>query len=191
MGNFRRSRFPSQSGTVRHRSSWEVGPETSGGGGPQAFSGTGPILAGTAVTITIDSLTLIRTRGEFLMYLISATAAGDGFHGAIGIAKATTAAVLAGVASVPTPITEEAWEGWLYHRYFSIIAPGPMAVATAAQETLQHAGVTAAVRFEIDSKAMRKANIDESFYFCVELVQHGTAAAEFLMNSRLLTKDMG
>ena len=188
MASSRRSRFPRQS--VVHRSSWEVGPETSGGGGPQAFSGTGAILAGTAVQAAVDGLTLIRTRGEFLMYLLSATAAGDGFHGAIGIAKATTAAIVAGAASVPTPITEEAWDGWLYHRYVSLIAPGPMAVATAAQETLQHANVTAAIRIELDSKAMRKQSVDEGFYFAVEFTAHGTAAAEFLMNSRMLVKDM-
>ena len=79
---------------------------------------------------------LIRTRGEFLIFLHSATALAHGYHGAFGIAKATTVAITAGAASVPTPITEENWDGWLYHRYFSVLSAGPIAAATAAQEAL-------------------------------------------------------
>ena len=126
-----------------------------------------------------------------MVYLTAATALGDGFHGAFGIAKATAAAVLAGVLSVPNPITEEAWDGWLYHRYFAVMAPGPIAAATAAQETLQNAGNIASLRLEVDSKAMRKQDIDEAFYACIEVVEHGTATAEWLFNSRLLVKAMG
>jgi len=189
VANLRRSRFPSRS--APHRSSWEVGPETSGGGGPQQIAVSSSQLAGTSVSSTIDSLTLIRTRGELLVFLTGATSLGDGFHGAFGIAKATSAAVLAGAASVPTPITEEAWDGWLYHRYFAVIAPGPIAVATAAQETLQNASGIAAFRFEIDSKAMRKQDVDESFYGVIEVVEEGNATMEWLFNCRLLVKDMG
>jgi len=188
MAALRRSRFPRTS--VRHRSSWEIGPETSGLGGPQAITGNQVILAGTFVNALIDGQTLIRTRGEFLCYLLTASAAGDGFHGAFGIAKATSAAITAGVGSVPTPVTEEAWDGWLYHRYFSVIAPGPMAAATAAQEALQHAATTAAVRIEVDSKAMRKVDINEGFYMAIEITEHGVATAEFLYNSRMLVKVM-
>jgi len=183
-------RFRSTRVSVRHRSSWEVGPETSGGGAPQELTSSVANLAGTAIQATEDGQTLIRTRGELLIYLKAATAAGDGFHGAFGIAKATSAAVLVGATAVPTPITEEAWDGWLYHRYFSIFAGGPIAIATAAQETLQNAAVTAALRIEVDSKAMRKFDVNEAFYACIEVVEKGTAVADWVFNCRMLFKLM-
>ena len=188
MARFRSSRFPRTS--VRHRSSWEVGPETAGGGQPQTVIASGASLAGTAVQAAVDGLTLIRTRGELLLFLRLATAAGNGFHGAFGIAKATSAAIVAGAASVPTPITEEAWDGWLYHRYFSIMAAGPIATATAAQEALQNSATTSAVRIEVDSKAMRKWAVDEGLYAAIEVTEFGTATMDWTFNSRMLFKDM-
>ena len=188
MARLRGSRFPRTS--VRHRSLWDLGPETAGNGAPQALTATGASIAGTAIAITVDGITLIRTRGEFLIYLLTAGSAGDGFHGAFGIAKATSAAILAGIASVPSPRVEETWDGWLYHRYFSILAAGPIAAATAAQETLQNANVTAALRVEVDSKAMRKIDIDEGFYAAIDVIEHGVATAEWVFNSRMLFKAM-
>ena len=189
MGNFRR--FRSTSISVRHRSSWEVGPETSAQGAPQNITGSIAQLAGTAVQSVVDNLTLIRTRGEVMMWLQSATIAVNGFHGAFGIAKAMTAAITAGAASVPTPLTEEAWDGWLYHRYFSLMAGGNIASATAAQEQLQTNNVTAALRFEVDSKAMRKLEVDAGVYACIEVVEIGTFSMQWSFNCRQLVKDMG
>ena len=184
----RRSRFPRTS--VQHRTQWEIGPETAGNGAPQALSATGASLAGTFASSGGDSITLIRTRGEFLIYLLTAGSAGDGFHGAFGIAKATSAALLIGASAVPSPRVEETWEGWLFHRYFSCLAAGPIAVATAAQETLQNASVTAALRLEVDSKAMRKINAEEGFYAAIDVIEHGVATAEWAFNSRMLIKVM-
>jgi len=181
-------RYPRTS--VRRRSSWEFGPETSGGGGLQTLTASIAQLAGTAVQATEDGQTLIRTRGELLLYLSSAASDTEGYHGAFGIAKATSAAVLAGAASVPTPITEEAWDGWLYHRYIHLMTAGPIAAATAAQEALQNSNVTAALRVEIDSKAMRKSDVNEAFYACIEMVEIGTAVLRWHFNSRMLFKLM-
>jgi len=182
-----RSRFPRSSG-ARRKTSWAAGPETSGGGGVQTFTGTIAQLAGTAVQATVDGLTLVRTRGELLIFLRTASASDNGFFGAFGIAKATSAAVLAGAASVPTPIAEESWDGWLYHRYLSVMSAGPIAAATAAQEALQVNNVCAALRIEIDSKAMRKQDISEAFYAVLELTEVGTADLTWQFNSRLLLK---
>jgi len=151
--------------------------------------GSSSQLAGVFVATLVDGLTLIRTRGDFLCYLRSAGAVGNGFHGAFGIAKATFPAISAGVASIPTPIMEEDWDGWLFHKYFTILAPGPIAVATAAQEALQ--GATAqALRFEVDSKAMRKSDVNEAFYAVVEVIEIGVADMDWAFNSRMLFKDM-
>ena len=184
----RRSKF--QRTSVRHRSNWEIGPETAGGGAPQGLTTSAAQLAGSFVNALLDAQTLIRTRGEFLGLLLTAGSAGDGFHGAFGIAKATSTAITAGVASVPAPLSEESWDGWLYHRYFNLFAGGPIAVATAAQETLQHAATTAALRLEVDSKAMRKIDIDEGFYAVIEVREHGVATMDWAFNSRILVKVM-
>ena len=188
MPGSRRSRFPRSS--ERHRSSWEVGPETSANGGPQTLTASVSQLAGVFTAASEDGQTLIRTRGELVVFLRTAGSANDGFHGAFGIAKATSAAVLAGAASVPTPITEEAWDGWLYHRYFSCLAAGPIAAATAAQEALQVSNVTAAIRIEVDSKAMRKIDVDEAMYAVIEVIEIGAATATWSFNCRMLFKLM-
>ena len=184
-----RQRFvPGRTRSLARKTSWSVGPETSGLGGPQAITGTGAVFAGTSTAFAFDGDTLVRTRGELLLLLTAASAVGDGFHGAFGIGLATTAAIVAAGASLPTPITEEDWDGWLYHRYFSIIAGGTIAAATAAQQGDQVNSTSAALRIEVDSKAMRKVAIDMGLFAVVEVVEHGTAVAEFLFNCRTLIK---
>ncbi len=91
---------------------------------------------------------------------------------------------------MPTPITEEAWDGWLYHRYFSITAGGTIAAATAAQQGDQVNSTTAALRLEIDSKAMRKIDVNEGMFAAVEVTEHGVATMEWLFNCRMLFKLM-
>ena len=188
MPGSRNSKFPRTS--VRHRSSWEVGPETSGGGGQQSLSSSIAQIAGTAVQATVDGQTLIRTRGELVVYVTAVTNSGEGFFGAFGIAKATSAAVLAGVASVPTPATEDAWDGWLYHRYLTIVSGGPIAAATAAQEQNQGNANLSSMRLEVDSKAMRKIDVNEAFYAVLEVTELGTATLVWHFNSRMLFKLM-
>ena len=68
------------------------------------------------------------------MHLSSAGSATDGFHGAFGIGIANVNAfATGGITSLLTPLADESWEGWLYHRYFSLFAGGTIAAATAAQ----------------------------------------------------------
>ena len=168
-----------------------MGPETSANGALQTIAASSFQLAGTAVQSLIDSLTLIRTRGELLLFIYAATATGDGFHGAFGIAKASIAAIVAGVASVPTPIDEEAWDGWLYHRYFNLFSGGTIAAADAAKNQNQINSTTAAQRIEIDSKAMRKLSVDEGLFGVIQVIEVGTASMRWAFNCRQLVKDMG
>ena len=51
--------------------------------------------------------------------------------------------------------------------------------------------MTAALRFEVDSKAMRKQDINEGFYAAIEVTEFGTADAQWAFNSRMFFKDMG
>ena len=187
MAPLRRSGFRTTRSASR-KTSWAVGPETGASGAAQGISGSIAELAASAAQALQDGLTLVRTRGELVLWLKTATAVGDGFHGAFGIAQATSAAFLAGAASLPTPLTEEDWDGWLYHRYFNIQSPGPIAVATASQEVLQVNNVAAGLRIEVDSKAMRKSSVDEAIYAAIEVVEVGTATMNWAFNCRLLCK---
>ncbi len=152
-GGFRRSRGP------RRRTGWEAG---TGGTTVTEFSTLTPAFIGNAVVALLDGLTLLRTRGFLKIVQIAGATANDGMVGAFGIGIATTAAITAGIGSVPTPITEQEWEGWLYWQGFSV------STITATEGD----GVNAVARvqeFIIDSKAMRKIDENESLYAAFEV----------------------
>jgi len=176
----------SQSRAPRRLNDWFSGPASGTNGSQQELTSSAALLWGTAISFTIPQ-TLIRTRGEVLLRLESAASQGEGFFGAIGIAKATTAAVTAGVGSVPTPIAEEDWDGWLWHRYFHLLAVSPLDGQAAVDLDILNS-VTAALRFDFDSKAMRKINELESLYGALEVTEVGTATLTFNANSRQLFK---
>ena len=124
---------------------------------------------------------LIRTRGYVRALQLTAASAGDGMRIGFGIAKATEAAIAAGIASVPTPLTEQDWDGWLFWTKLTVAS----VTATIAD------GVNAAAvqhRVEIDSKAMRKVPEDEGLYAAVEAVETGTVTVRIAHDSRMLFK---
>ena len=187
MAALRRSRFPTSSGQ-RRKTSWAIGPNIGADGAIQTITGSSAVLATTGGNFNFDGDTLVRTRGELNLFLTVANASKDGFHGAFGIAIVSAAAFVAGAASVPTPLTEDNWDGWLYHRFFSCFSGGVIAAATAAQEESQVNNSAAAVRVEVDSKAMRKVATDMTIFACFESVEVGTAQMAWSFNSRLLLK---
>ena len=131
---------------------------------------------------------MVRTRGELVFWLTSATAINNGYHGAIGIANFTSAAVAVGVTALQAPLDEDDWDGWLYHRYFSCMSAGLIvAAAVSLDPSLVHP-TTSAVRIEVDSKAMRKTPESTSLVVSVQMVLVGTAAASWTFNSRVLDK---
>ena len=181
----RRSSFP-RSGGQRRKSSWSVGPDNQNG---TALTGNAVNIWAISSQPTVSGLTLVRTRGEFLIFLETATAAGDGYVGAVGIGVATTAAVAVGVTAVPTPITEEDWDGWLWHSYFHVVAPSALTAAGTSKEVSGIAGGSALVRIPIDSKAMRKLeDSDFSVFGAVEVAEIGTATMRYYAATRLLVK---
>ena len=190
MPGLRRSSFRSSlPRSSKRKTSWDVGPETGVNGATQVITASSAVLATTAVAFLFDGDTIVRTRGELNIFLSIAAGQGDGFHGAFGIGVASTAAVTAGIASVPTPLTEEDWNGWIYHRYFGLFAGGPLATATAADQQSQVNSTCAAARIEVDSKAMRKMSDAMSVYAAIEVVELGAVSSmEFAFNCRILTK---
>jgi len=177
---FRSGRVPQ-----RRSASWEVGP---GQVGAQSnFTVSGSILVAQQANVVADGLTLVRLRGRLQIFLSAATAVQNGFAGAFGIAVATTAAVTAGAASVPTPITEQDWEGWLF--WTPIILRAPEAIAGNVSSDLSGiSAVTAVTDMIVDSKAMRKLSDDMSIFGVMELTELGTATALWNFDSRVLVK---
>ena len=190
MAVLRRSGFLRSSGrSQRRKTSWQIGAQTGTDGSPQNIGSSVAQLATVGALAAEDGLTLVRTRGEFVAFLSATGSALDGFHGAFGIAVVANAAFVAGVGSLPTPITEENWDGWLYHRYFSLQAGDQLAVATAATQLNQSNATNAALRVEVDSKAMRKLETDMVIYACVEVIAFGVSAQmQWSFNSRSLVK---
>jgi len=167
--------------STRRRVGWDLGP---GGTTAQTnFTTSSAQIASAAINALLDGLTLVRTRGMLTCRLLSAAAVGDGFSGAFGIAKATTAAVAAGAASVPTPITEQEWDGWLYWTPVQLHASSVLSDTSV----LENMGITTFVH-EVDSKAMRKLDENESLYASMELVETGTGSLGWFFDSRMLFK---
>jgi len=170
--------------TGRGRSSgvsrdWGDGP---GGTASIGLTSSAVSLLGSAITATTGEVTSLRIRGLFDVFLEGIpTADGDGYFGAVGIGKATLAAFTAGIASVPTPITEQNWDGWMWHSHFSVhvgdVTFGP--------------GDSASQRIVIDAKAMRKFDSQEVIFAAVEVVEVGTATVRMFLDSRMLVQDSG
>ena len=162
---------------VRRLTAWSDGP---GGIVNTAVSASATAFLGSFITGAVEGLTIVRIRGSMLYHLTAASAANDGFVGAMGIGIASVAAITAGVGSVPTPITEQDSENWLYWT--------PLQVqAMTATPGFSDEGSTWA-RVEIDTKAMRKLPTDLGIYAIIEVTEIGTSALSVQFDSRALAK---
>ena len=157
---------------------WGLGPDIADG----SASANGTQLWTSSVVLVAEAeVTLVRMRGFFHVTLNTADAIGAGFFGAVGLGLVTTRAVVAGAGSIPRPIQEADWDGWIYHRYWDVRA----ITATIAD------GVNAAsasIGFEIDSKAMRKWSANESLVGVFEVIESANATCELQAETRLLLK---
>jgi len=176
VAQLRGSRFRSNLGarTARRKSSWEPGP---GGTGLTQFSTSSAFFVGSFVIPLTAGLTIVRIRGLLSFYLTTITSVGNGFQGAFGIGIASAAAVNAGIASVPTPITELDNENWLYWTVLS--AHGSVPLSTSLGEETKQSIV-------VDTKAMRKFDDGLAIYAAAEVVELGTAVGELFFDSRAL-----
>ena len=170
----RRNAFLPRSQT-RRSTDWGVGPAAR----DSSISATGSVIWTTGTQSTIGPLTLVRTRGVIGMTLTQATAAADGFFGAIGLGIVTDQAFTAGGASMPNPLSDADWDGWWWHTFFDLRAT----TATIADGTnLSHLNI------EIDSKAMRKFDQNELLFGAVGGIESGSASIEFHADTRILFK---
>ena len=114
--------------------------------------------------------------------LVTATAVLDGFRGiAIGICTVSENAFNAGVASIPSPVTDVGWDGWQYHSFLQDLVAGASTPTTINGSSLSEV--------EIDTKAMRKIKDTDVTVGVLEmLTEIGTATARFSARTRLLDK---
>jgi hypothetical protein len=127
----------------------------------------------------LDGLTLVRTRGAITAQLFTATAPGDGFFMGVGICIVTAEAFTVGTTAIPGPLETMDWDGWLYHRMDHMISQD---ASPAAADKLSN------IRYEVDSKAMRKVGVNDVMAMVVETVEIGTATGEIHGVSRILLK---
>jgi len=163
--------LPSQ----KRRTGWEEGPF-----GVLAFTTSGQSsVFGTAQAATQDGLTLIRIRGELLVFLSNATAALDGFSRvAAGLCIVSENAAGIGATAIPDPLVDIAWDGWIWHKTFSVVRAGSALVDDAAL-----------TRIQVDSKAMRKFKSSDVLVGMFSAgTEVGTATLQAMLTTRLLVK---
>jgi hypothetical protein len=119
------------------------------------------------------------------MFLTSASVVQAGFHGALGMAIVSENAFDAGVGSLPHPIADVGWGGWIWFRQFSLISSVVMDTGTTSEAGLVLPS-GAALRIEIDAKAQRKVKVTDVQCFVLDVVEIGTASAQIMVNTRVL-----
>ena len=152
------------------------------------FWGRSPADTGStglaAATAVIDSTALAVAEGETITRIrgmISVksdqAAANENYVGALGVCVVTDQAVAVGVGSVPTPYSDQDFDGWMLHQYFA----GGVNFASGIGLWLPYE------RFEFDSKAQRKFAFGQTMCFVVE---NGSAASgiEYFLNFAVLFK---
>ena len=124
-----------------------------------------------------EGITIIRTRGDLLVRLTTSNVIGAGFDFGFGMGIVTNQAFAAGIASIPGPLTDSVWEGWFVHKLFTIAGD----LSTSISSSM--------VRYEIDSKAMRKFSPGNSLIAVIETDNEvGTVTLQANLLTRLLLK---
>jgi len=164
--------------TQRRKTAWGVGPNATAQASTAALN---PIAWANGVVLQNDSeATIVRIRGIMSLVLHVSSLAAGGFLGAAGIGITTAAAFAAGVGSMPSPITELDWDGWMWHHFYDVHS------VTATIADGANAGAVYQ-RVLIDSKAMRKFRTDEVVFGIWENAEEiGTATVTIHANSRML-----
>ena len=176
MAHPRGFRSPRTSGQ-RRKVSWEEGPFGTTGG----ISAPITTIFPTAQQLVLDDLTVIRMRGELVLYLtVAGGAAGEGFRWAFGMCVVTANAATVGATAVPGPLTDIAWDGWFVHDTGQLVT---------MSTTLSEASEMQQERIKIDSKAMRKTHNTDVIVAVLETIELGAdSTMQAQLQSRMLVK---
>ena len=176
-------RGPAMGARPKRINKWGFGPDAR----ELQVSSSGAALWTSGIQLTVESeATLVRIRGNGLVYLNTASVVDDGYRWAAGIALVSDEAFVAGVASVPDPRddNEADWDGWIWHRFGYLHSP-LVGITAGAQQS----GADGLVeRFVIDSKAMRKWSNGYTLMGVLGQTETGTATMVFHATTRLLVK---
>ena len=181
-----RSRVSSRrfAGKTSRSTAWFFGP---GDVTSQVTSASGQVILGTGRQAIVEGLTIIRLRGEFIAYLTAATGLGDGYSGAVGVGMASQNAFSdIGITALMHPLDDADWDGWMWHSFFSVKAPGPIVQAAVSLSTDN--SLISSVRIPVDSKAMRKFPGDMVVWVAIDVDEVGTAVMNSQFDSRMLVK---
>ena len=168
---------------VRRLTSWDLGPgqDSVGSADVTAFASTTTQLIGSGVTpFAVDNLTIVRIRGQIEFMLTAADAIRSGFGMVMGIGIVSADAFAAGVASVPNPLDDAEWPGWLWWGHADIRTS---LAALAAGDPTQNPVV-----IPIDTKAMRKFRLNEVLFMSVQAGETGTSTMDVRGVTRVLVK---
>jgi len=146
---------PRSRGGVRRKTDWFASAPLTA---PVAVAASSAVLLEVAVPFDVGE-TVIRIRG-LVSVRSDQVVASENMLGAFGIGIVTEQAATAGIASIPHPVTDGGWDGWMWHTYF------------ADRFTfLDSSGFSDGVsprHYVIDSKAMRKVDGNERLVVVVE-----------------------
>ena len=168
---FRGTRSP------RRKTGWSGGPE----GQTATLTASGQALVPTSQLALEDGLTIVRVRGNWTVQtsiLPDLLTGPNLFTFGLGLCLVTQQAFVIGATAVPGPLSEDDWDGWMWHHH---------GVASAGFKNSAVANVP--ISYEVDTKAMRK--ISENMVLCgvMEVIEDGVAGSiATLLRSRMLFK---
>ena len=174
-----RSNFSRSPSGSRRLTQWNEGPHSVA---TQSVTGAGNTIWGIGQS-GFSKLTIVRIRGEFVAWLEVVGSIGDGFTRlTMGIGIASTDAFTQGGPSLPSPVSDADWNGWIWHAEL-----GPL-VGLSVTES-ENTGPLSQVRVPIDTKAMRKLSPNETVFGAVATsAEIGVATMVFGANTRMLLK---
>ena len=125
------------------------------GGTLETFTANATQIIGVAAQTFESRATILRVRGTGLIF-IDNSVLNDLVVFTMGLVIVTSDAFAVGDSAMPDPADDQTI-GWLWHGSWVLGAKVPLGSTEANQSDI--AGV---VRFDIDSKAMRKTRVDET-----------------------------
>jgi len=144
---------------------------------------TGTVSTATVVSeATLENTpnpTLIRIHGHVFVHVTARGAAGDAIVLGMGMIPQSSAAVAAGVASMPVPVTDVS-SPWIMHR--QVVLDSNIAPPNGTD-------IGANLHIVIDNKSMRKFDLNQALQFTVQnTVIAGTLSVSIAFAFRFLFK---
>ena len=137
-------------------------------------------LLSEALLENVPNPTIVRTYLSLLTCDDESVSAPDSFYSLwYGIGVFNSNAATAGVASLPTPLLDASWDGWLFH--------GALHAGSATSGVIDSPlGIQ---RIDVESKAMRKVGHDQIIALVIEpFAVLGTEAFQLYGGFRMLLK---